>query len=1355
MCQIKSEGGRRCAIHRHDSKAAIKVVIANSGLTQDQAEKLFSDLRREGRNRPTLVQDVQWRNALRNLNSAARTPELRTKVRNLIALATNNSGTPDGATLYAMQRIVSRAQEQAVTLNNVVESVAEKAGLNNAAAKEQFKADYTAVDRKRNAEVPAEFTKTAVAKAKAAGIPQDVSTVVAVEKLKVAGERGPRRITRVPVHGSAFLHEIGYDVDGGRLEVVFKAHPDRPVAYRNVPEDVWDRMNSGRSAGSIYSNEVRGNMDYQYPTGTAAEEDAYTVRCGSCGQFRASAHSCPTREIENKLAAKGLSSTAVKALAVMPDVNVDSLDERSVADIEREIAVVRSQIEDNNVEIAIKKHEVAEATVAYEAALAARAEQDEVAAVATEEVTPVVVEKTADVAPLESIPVATATEERHGAPAYVVTVEAQRNPVRFQYNESQIITGTVYCSGFIKTGKANAESNLNRHRVSFMQYLSDADKAAIEAGGVNDSFLIAYTISDEGNAAKIVRQYDFTEYRVDYSNYWSDDNNKHYKLLPLGRPPVIEKHTYEEATALRDAENKRLAQAIANGTAVRVESNNTMTRKYKVDGNLDQNQRMTFAKVVDLRAAIKDGKVAVFNLQFEHSRRSHRTDDQGVAYQPDYAYTETVSGDVAVRKNADGVIEMVNKQSSLQCNCYKYRQQYHCEHVDYVQRHIGNAVQQALPAERTHRLLTSSLSGRGDITVIENDPKHDTYISFGTEAPGARSLGSNRGNRATSYHGYHYRLPAEVNGNSDTYTPEQLTAVTRLHETMRHLNVVAAPPNSAGIRQALARADVQIPIRAEYANNRWDNYTGGDVTGTMILAKTRDDVPTVKSHDLKCTCAEYQEKYDCEHIRNTLSQPQVFTHINVRNYRPADEVSLEQFLRVNSQAIRSETNIVNEMVRENITREEAVIRIREQEERARLERERHDRDREERHRRYEEENRERLRLRAIREEEEARFRHERIARENAHLKPAYEQYRAGQIQRWEEKDETYEANPAAFYEAHQQALARNAKGLDAIPYKMENVTDGICADTPGARKFGIELEFDIKRDVNRAAALRKIGQELHAAGLTTTARQVGYHTAANNGWASWSFEEDCTVDAELVSPILSDTPESWKQIAQVTEIIERNGGYASTRCGSHVHVSTGSYGLSTAKHAELLRTMNQNEDALYRLAANPATGKHRGTRWCAPNSNDNENDISDERQADHGVLAQYGHALALNFEAAGYSDFNKRNVEFRMWDGSISASAIQQQIKVSAAITDYAERQVEITKKSEKPKEARQKIGHNRKREADALAAAGVTKHTAETFKETNAGVASLLDKLFRKNEDKEGVAALFALTNWQQGNNN
>jgi hypothetical protein len=763
-----------------------------------------------------------------------------------------------------------------------------------------------------------------------------------------------------------------------------------------------------------------------------------------------------------------------------------------------------------------------------------------------------------------------------------------------------------------------------------------------------------------------------------------------------------------------------------------------MTRKYKVDGNKDTNPRISFGSATAFRRAIKEGKTVITKTSWELEDNGSGTDDQGYAYASN-SYRNQVDGEIAVRRNAAGVMEVVSSEHTLKCTCNDYRRNYYCQHINYVQRHLPNVAQQIMPAERTHSLLTASLAGREDVSVVDNG-KVPAYISFGAEA----TLTGPGSSRAARGHWNPYSavsIPAGVVSNYADPTDEDIIAVQGLIPTYSQLRYVGAPPNLAGVHQALRRADVSIPVAAQFSQDGLGSYAG-TVTGTMMIHRDADnDSYSTVSHTLKCTCVEYTEKYDCPHVRMAAGQPQVF--LNIGSRRMDVDRSMANFRNRNHSAFRREEEIQNYMRRHSMNREDARAAIdaarAAEEERTRLYRE--------------ERARQEAEYRAMRAERE-RAERERIERENAPLIENLKTYRENMTKRWETQDEKYSDNPELFFKEHSEAIARKRKGEEVIPFKVEGgVTDGVCAPVPGARQFGVELEFDIAPGVDRYTALRKIGEELHAAGLTPGPQQTYYHAAASNGYAQWSFEQDCTVDAELVSPIMSDTPEHWKQLQTAVEIITRNGGKATTRCGSHVHVSTASYGASTAKHAELLRTVNQNEDVLYRLASDPARGKHRGTRWCAPNVSDSSDDVADDVQHGHNVLGNLeSHGYGLNFEGTSKQQFMKSNIEFRMWDGTLDPAAIQQQVKVSAAITDYAERSVMENKGSKKPTEARKKIGHGKEKEKAALAKAGTKTHTAESFHEANSHVGEFLDKIFRRNEDKAGVAALFSQTNWQAG---
>lgn len=1360
MCKAQRDGGRRCPVHRHDSIAFVRLATEKSGgLTKDQVEDLFAELRREGRHSAAITPEA-WDSALSNLSAAASDAEDKVRIDAQIAKARANVDHPDGATSYAQRLLVERAKVRATNLNNKLRDIGAESGMTLAQVREKFDAEYAAVDRRRGSAVPPEYTQMSRRRCVQADVPYDRSTVVALARVKAAATTAPqRRVALIPAQNSTAIHSFGYN--DGRLEVAFPTNPDAPVAYRNVPEDVWNRMSTSTSPGRIYVREVRGNRDYMYASREEAEADAYAVRCTSCGQFRATSHSCPEREEQNQMAEAGLTAAQIAESleasdrTVADDTDVpEAADAAQLADTvpamesaeeapETEVsdeasrAIVDAMSNEDREEafaalrVALGVDDPETETIVAEVAAADEAPAVEADAPATPaddpSITPLVIETLDEIDNADVIRI-NATGD--GAiPEYTPDVNAQRNPQPFEISsefnlEKEVDMERLSC----------VNNETYQYRLDSMggTPLSDAEVEMIKNATDFTSFVIG---RDSNGQQHIVDIYNTKQYTCHglVQRAWGNSGNSKYTLTRLGRQVPKLTFTQEERDATIEAENARLQQLVVDDKAVLVEGNSTFTRTYRADGNLNKQPRISFGKKADIRRVLGEGKVAIIPVQWELEDSRSKVDDQGFAY----SSGSTVSGEVAVRKNAAGVIEVVSSERKLKCSCYEYRRRYHCEHLGYVARHVPNLTQQSLAAERGHRLLTSSLAGRGDVSVVENDGANGTYISFGTSAPFNGAGSSNY--RWSSYEAV-IIPPGMVSSTMDP-TPEDLQAVASMYTLARTVTAVSAPPRPAAIRTALRRADVSVPVAMRLQGPRRQDI---EVTGNILLHRNPDDESiSVRSNTLKCTCSDYQRDYDCEHVRFAAGQHAMFLNVNARTPNLGNAATMQEFRSTHWTAMGREQEISLVMRDQGLDRDGAVAYMEEQQ-----------REREERDRRWREEQEARNAQYRAREEERRRAEYERVRTLNADLVASHDTYRETMKARWTETDEKFSGDNNKFFEAYQEALDRKKNGEEMIPFKVEGgVTDGICADEPGARQFGVELEFDIKRGVNKSEALRKIGQELYAAGLTNTDRQTHYHSAAANGYTKWSFEQDCTVDAELVSPLMKDTPEHWAQMQTAIEIITRNGGTATTRCGSHVHVSTASYGLSTAKHAELLRTVNQNEDVLYRLASDPARGKHRGTRWCAPNVNDSQDDIDPDIQNGHAVLGHHdSHGLGLNFEGTAKSDFMKSNIEFRMWDGTLNAAAIQQQVVVSAAITDYAERNAIENGGSKKPTEDRKKIGNGRLREKSALEAAGVTKHNAETFKAANNHVAEFLDKLFRKNEDKKGVAALFAATNWQQG---
>lgn len=335
------------------------------------------------------------------------------------------------------------------------------------------------------------------------------------------------------------------------------------------------------------------------------------------------------------------------------------------------------------------------------------------------------------------------------------------------------------------------------------------------------------------------------------------------------------------------------------------------------------------------------------------------------------------------------------------------------------------------------------------------------------------------------------------------------------------------------------------------------------------------------------------------------------------------------------------------------------------------------------------------------------------------------------------EDENYSTNFQSFENDIKAAEERVAAGESPIVYQRENALDGWCPEG-GNEGFGVELEFVLPQQ-GKSAALQAIATDLYNEGLGYSDHQMRYHSTSHMVFQEhargWKFEQDCTVDGEIISPVMRDTPETWANIEKVCEIVKRHGGKASAKTGSHVHVSAPN--MTGAQAANLLHTVNQHEDVIYRLSSNPEASKHRNMTWCGPNR-----EIADGTTDLHTVQrAAYGHNSGLNLQHVSGSGGD--HPEMRHWDGTLDPSVIQAQVKMSVGLVKAAERNqtVPATRRKEP-------VGSHYKR-LKAVVGGSRRKLTSEELREDSATVRSFADTLFKRPEDKAQVAALFSVTKW------
>jgi hypothetical protein len=1331
MCQAIRDGGRRCPVHQHQNIAAIKAASHLSGLTRLQTERMFAELRREGRNAEPISNRLRA-GSIRRIRNAVSGTNVEADVTAELERSAIHDQDIDPASAYANRALITRSRERAANLDQRFQEVANRTGLTKQEIAQKYKEFREAVDTSRGSDVPGEYDQNTRRAAVIANLPYDRASVVALVKIgNLTEAQNERRVTLIPAPEESHINAFGYDE--GRLEIEFGSRLGEPYAYQNVPESLWEAIRDSDSPGRIFAREIRNNRDYQYASQAEAERDAVRVRCGACGQFRAASHTCPEREVRAELSNAPLTIEQVRDVL---DSQQTDVPENESETVDAPLTEETPSLPENNEPVATETPEEA-STPAPETFVVAAPDMPDLSNEAVAEEVP---------------------EQTTGYPNQVGTEEVPTIQVAERTALTQFRPETTDTSNLIVKEAADLaqraifikSSQVDSH-IWQLGGLSESDKNIIRNAPENMYFVVGKT-TNLGSLG-ILSSYDNNLYTAESQVGWglngtaSNNYSVGYRISRKGKNAPVQTFTAEEKTEAVEAENAVLTQLVEDGTAARIPAVSSETRRYTLDGNLKEQPFVRFGNAVALKRALRENKVAIVpvSIRTKDGTAANYVDDQG--YNVYTRARNTVTGDVAIRRGENGAIEVVSSSRTLKCSCVDYRTKYHCKHVDYVHRHAGNIAQQIAPTaeaqasvastpEGQHsNLLTAALSRRADISVQTNEDG-SPYISFGDNVSAA---GSPRTSYTYQYFN-RFRIPERLRpADPQNITEEEALALYNYQQNINQLQSISTINSPAAIRTAVRRADVDVPVTANFYNYSGGRSQRADVTGTMRIGQQTGEIEDlqVRSHSLRCTCAEYAENYDCPHVR--LMADQAFGVAGSGSQQSATTHTWSGAQIAYTEDMRGVAELQTHVARGHSIEEARQI-IRNQREI----REREERERQERRDRM-------LAEQAERDARYAREQAERLASQNAPVIRHTNSYRERMMRRWEEQEEGYTANPKQFFDDHKEALRRKRNGEDPIPFRTENVTDGICADEPGARQFGIELEFDIRSGVNRREAIEKIGRELHEAGLTDNPYQSGYHTARRNGWASWSLENDSTVDAELVSPLMKDTPEHWEQLRKVCEIINRNGGVASSRTGSHVHVSTASYGLSTAKHAELLRTVNNNEDVLYRMASNPARGTHRGTQWCAPNASDRAGDVDEEVMNGHNVLGgNSSHMVGLNFEGTANTDFKKSNVEFRMWDGSIDPAVIQQQVAMSAAITDYAERKVVKDKISRSGAATdRVRIGSGKRKEQAALTSAGTQTHTEETFKESTEQAAQFFDKIFRRREDRAAAASLFAVTNW------
>lgn len=302
-----------------------------------------------------------------------------------------------------------------------------------------------------------------------------------------------------------------------------------------------------------------------------------------------------------------------------------------------------------------------------------------------------------------------------------------------------------------------------------------------------------------------------------------------------------------------------------------------------------------------------------------------------------------------------------------------------------------------------------------------------------------------------------------------------------------------------------------------------------------------------------------------------------------------------------------------------------------------------------------------------------------------------------------------------------------------VPYEYENVLNG--SDIT----FGIELEFTVGNS-------DAIARELYDLGICSSPTMQGYHSSGTPG--KWKLERDGSVTegsygGELVSPILKDTPETWRQIEKICEVARRHGARVSNKTGGHVHISTDPLDGKRHRWKRLFKAFSGTEESIFRFSGGEL-GAFRDTSYAASSVDELRAGISTAlpQQEDTGYFrrafreAGMGRNRYRSLNLQPFVNGTRDAIEIRSFNGSLTPGIIQANVKLSVGLVHAAERSRIRGDSESSTTESFSKRGH--------------MINNQNTNTKNNTAVAKMLDVFFTRKSDKEHILSVIAKNRWR-----
>lgn len=302
-----------------------------------------------------------------------------------------------------------------------------------------------------------------------------------------------------------------------------------------------------------------------------------------------------------------------------------------------------------------------------------------------------------------------------------------------------------------------------------------------------------------------------------------------------------------------------------------------------------------------------------------------------------------------------------------------------------------------------------------------------------------------------------------------------------------------------------------------------------------------------------------------------------------------------------------------------------------------------------------------------------------------------------------------------------------------VPYYYHNVLNGSNIT------FGIELEF-VNGDSDA------IARELYNMDICSSPIMESYHSSSSRRPGKWILERDGTVTngrrgGELVSPVLTDTPETWRQIETICEVARRHGARVNTKTGGHVHIGAeDALDGKRQRWRRFFKTTVGFENIFHRLAGGEQ-GRFRNSSYTLSSISQNRAGIT-TRMPPEGDTTVFQSVISSisngKFHSINLSPFSggKKTIEFRAFNGTLTPGVIQANVKYAAGVINTSVR-------------SRTRPGESLEvTDSDCKRGRIINDFESNNVRD-DASVMKALDVVFSRKEDKEHILSVIAKNSW------